>query len=82
MSRHEEIQRVAYRLWQERGCPIGTPEADWFRAEQKLNERQLPREGEPVPVATAKTIGSALGTLAGALDTVVASSHHRRVKPR
>jgi hypothetical protein len=30
---HEEICALAYSLWQARGCPEGTPEEDWFRAE-------------------------------------------------
>lgn len=32
----DEIEQVAYRLWQERGAPIGSPEVDWERAEQEL----------------------------------------------
>ena len=32
----EDISRLAYSLWQERGCPAGTPEEDWLRAEQLL----------------------------------------------
>jgi hypothetical protein len=35
-SRHDEIAVRAYRLWQERGSPIGTPEEDWLRAEQEI----------------------------------------------
>ena len=31
-----DIATLAYRLWQERGCPIGSPEEDWFRAEELL----------------------------------------------
>jgi hypothetical protein len=31
-----DIANLAYRLWQERGCPIGSPEEDWFRAEVLL----------------------------------------------
>jgi hypothetical protein len=34
----EEIARLAYTLWQQRGCPIGSAEFDWFAAEQKLLE--------------------------------------------
>ena len=37
--RHDEIEQVAYRLWQERGAPIGSPEVDWERAEQEVSER-------------------------------------------
>ncbi len=31
-----QIAARAYELWQERGCPIGTPEEDWSRAEEEL----------------------------------------------
>ena len=32
----EQIAALAYSLWQERGCPEGSPEEDWFRAEEAL----------------------------------------------
>jgi hypothetical protein len=32
----EEIARLAYQLWEERGCPVGSPEIDWERAEKAL----------------------------------------------
>jgi hypothetical protein len=32
----DDIARLAYHLWEERGCPIGSPEDDWFRAEELL----------------------------------------------
>ena len=35
-----EISALAYRLWTERGCPIGSPEEDSFRAEQELIQAQ------------------------------------------
>jgi hypothetical protein len=31
-----EVRQLAYRLWQERGCPPDTPHGDWFRAEDEL----------------------------------------------
>jgi len=34
--RHEEIALRAYRLWEARGCPIGSPEEDWLRAEEEI----------------------------------------------
>ena len=37
-SMQEEIARLAYTLWQQRGCPIGSAEFDWFAAEEKLLE--------------------------------------------
>ena len=36
-SRHEQVAAIAYRLWEERGYPIGSPETDWYAAEQQLN---------------------------------------------
>jgi len=33
---HEDIAALAFALWQERGCPEGSPEEDWFRAEEEL----------------------------------------------
>jgi hypothetical protein len=31
-----DIAALAYRLWQERGCPVGSPEEDWYRAEELI----------------------------------------------
>lgn len=31
-----ETRLVAYGFWCERGCPEGTPEIDWFRAEHHI----------------------------------------------
>jgi hypothetical protein len=33
------IQALAYDFWLARGCPIGTPEVDWFQAEEELTRR-------------------------------------------
>jgi hypothetical protein len=38
-SDYSEVAALAYRLWNERGCPAGSPEEDWFRAERELNGR-------------------------------------------
>jgi hypothetical protein len=32
----EDIAALAYTLWQSRGCPHGTPDEDWFNAEEIL----------------------------------------------
>ena len=39
-----EIALRAYQLWEQRGCPPGSPEADWYQAEAELkaNPDQLP----------------------------------------
>ena len=36
----EEISALAYELWIQRGCPLGSPEVDWFRAEEELQRRK------------------------------------------
>jgi len=36
VDRHEEIEARAHELWIQRGRPIGSPEEDWFRAEEEL----------------------------------------------
>ena len=35
----EAIEKLAYALWENRGRPEGTAEADWFEAEQSLSQR-------------------------------------------
>ena len=33
---HEILKRLAYESWLERGRPIGSPEVDWQKAEEKI----------------------------------------------
>lgn len=35
----QEIAARAYQLWQDRGCPDGSPEEDWLRAIEDLRPR-------------------------------------------
>lgn len=39
LTEHEEIARLAYSYWEARGCPHGSPEEDWFRAERGLSQK-------------------------------------------
>jgi hypothetical protein len=32
----DQIAVRAYESWHERGCPEGSPEVDWYRAENEL----------------------------------------------
>jgi hypothetical protein len=32
------IAALAYEIWLDRGCPIGTDQEDWFRAEEDLKK--------------------------------------------
>jgi hypothetical protein len=42
-----EIARVAYQLWQERGCPIGSDQEDWYRAEAMVENAVVATCEEP-----------------------------------
>jgi Protein of unknown function (DUF2934) len=33
-DRHEFVAKLAYKLWEERGRPFGSPDVDWFAAER------------------------------------------------
>ena len=35
-AHEEKVSVLAYRIWQERGCRVGSSETDWFKAEQEL----------------------------------------------
>jgi hypothetical protein len=39
-EQRSEIERVAYRLWEEAGRPDGTAESDWLRAERIVLDRE------------------------------------------
>jgi len=39
-SDQSEIAARAYECWQGRGCPVGSDQEDWFRAEEELKERK------------------------------------------
>jgi hypothetical protein len=40
----KEIAALAHQFWQARGCPNGTPEEDWFRAEQEISKSKGARQ--------------------------------------
>lgn len=35
-DRHEFVAKLAYELWTQRGRPVGSPDVDWFAAEQAV----------------------------------------------
>jgi hypothetical protein len=37
----DEVASLAYRFWQERGCPDGSDQEDWYRAENELKNRTV-----------------------------------------
>jgi hypothetical protein len=38
----KEVERLAYRFWEKRGRPVGSPNIDWFQAEQLLRKMDSP----------------------------------------
>ncbi len=40
-DRHELVQKLAYQRWEKRGRPLGSPEIDWFAAEQYVRSYLL-----------------------------------------
>jgi hypothetical protein len=39
LSGQEKIALLAYTYWEQRGRPSGSPDEDWFRAEQEIHSR-------------------------------------------
>lgn len=56
-NRDEEIRLIAYRLWQDEGCPHGRHLEHWAKAEAIWQERQLGKEPmkKPAPKPKRKT---------------------------
>jgi hypothetical protein len=40
MQRDDEVRQIAYKIWQEEGCPDGRDQEHWFKAEAAWQERQ------------------------------------------
>jgi len=56
-DRHEFVAKLAYKLWEERGRPLGSPDVDWFAAERAVYSALVasglvaPSAIDPQPVA-------------------------------
>jgi Protein of unknown function (DUF2934) len=61
---HEEVELRAYQSWEARGRPWGSPETDWFQAEQEL----AAVEPEGVLSKVAREVGSAIGNAVALLS--------------
>jgi len=54
-DRHEFVAKLAYKLWEERGHPLGSPEVDWFAAEQAVYAGLVASGlGAPSPIEPAR----------------------------
>ncbi len=67
---YERLRFLAYQLWQARGCPFGSPDVDWFQAENQIRTDQEPPNPDTTIITVAKTIGSVLGSVASLLSPV------------
>ena len=38
-SDHRRIELLAHEFWRARGCPEGSPETDWFLAEEQIRHQ-------------------------------------------
>jgi Protein of unknown function (DUF2934) len=69
-QQHEFTRLAAFFLWEQRGCPFGTPEVDWFRAEEQIRQQTEQPSGKPLLISAAESVGSALGKVAGLAASV------------
>ena len=51
-NRHEFVAKLAYKLWEERVRPFGSPDVDWFAAERAVYS-SLVASGLVTPSPTA-----------------------------
>ena len=43
-DRDEEIRQLAYKLWQDAGCPNGTDLEHWLKAQELWQEKHHPKK--------------------------------------
>ena len=63
-NEYEDIAKLAYRFWEERGRPLGSPEVDWHQAEREVESgrhilmitRQSPYVLEPKSQAFVESV--------------------------
>jgi Protein of unknown function (DUF2934) len=70
--RPQEIELLAFEFWLDRGSPIGSPEVDWFRAEEELKRTDKPGEDSLTRLSTG--IGSAVGAIVAHLADALAEA--------
>jgi hypothetical protein len=53
-ERAQAIAGLAFRCWEERGCPQGSPDEDWYKAERIIDREQSSEQGNRKPLETAR----------------------------
>ena len=51
----ERQRQLAYRLWEERGRPIGRADEDWFEAERRLRSNAHDAESQAIDEAVRES---------------------------
>ena len=49
----QDIANLAYALWQQRGCPEGSPEQDWIEAERSVRNEPQSTPDQPTPASVS-----------------------------
>lgn len=47
----EHLRTVAYRLWEEAGCPAGRADEFWDRARQELGVSEIPNDRQAIELS-------------------------------
>ena len=62
LDARSEVEKLAYALWQARGCPDGSPEEDWLGAERELAARTQTETGsQGTTVQALRSSGAGAG---------------------
>ena len=74
-------QELAYRLWEERGRPVGRPDEDWFEAERRLRSDQHDSESAAVDEAIRESFPASDPPASGLPDKPPANARKRKASP-
>jgi hypothetical protein len=60
LPNEERVRAIAYKLWEEEGCPEGQADAHWYRAMEiavaELNDPDWLKRAEQVPSAASDQV--------------------------
>src|SRR5579862_948829 len=71
---NENVAALAYLLWHDRGCPIGSDQEDWFRAEQELKSHRTESTEQPRSEWGLAAVSNANATDTSETETQLESS--------
>jgi hypothetical protein len=54
IDRNEEIRQLAYKIWQESGCPDGADVQHWLKAQEIWLETHAPKKRRAIPSKARK----------------------------